>query len=219
MINKLRTKPRDKAVYKDMVRSIPAFIVCLALSVYSLIAYFSFADFPLYSVIAFPVITAVVVLFAVLGIVRGRKKAFRFSTAGKDDRYPTVMIMQAMPADKKTPFPTAYLEYYPCGAEPVKQYAELEAALNDLIDQVSDSEAEKLYEQEEQLSDALGDCIDIRTLRPSTYFRCTARKSCWINAFTTLSSPISTGILCGSIKMRSFSLKKHKTNNISEVLT
>ena len=74
MINKLRTKPRDKAVYKDTVRSIPAFIVCLALSVYSLIAYFSFADFPLYSVIAFPVITAVVVLFAVLGIVRGRKK-------------------------------------------------------------------------------------------------------------------------------------------------
>lgn len=127
MINKLRTKPRDKAVYKDTVRCIPAFIVCLALSVYSLIAYFSFADFPLYSVIAFPVITAVVVLFAVLGIVRGRKKAFRFSTAGKDDRYPTVMIMQVMPADNKTPFPTAYLEYYPCGAEPVKQYAELEA--------------------------------------------------------------------------------------------
>lgn len=59
MINKLRTKPRDKAVYKDTVRSIPAFIVCLALSVYSLIAYLSFADFPLYSVIAFPVITAV----------------------------------------------------------------------------------------------------------------------------------------------------------------
>lgn len=166
MINKLRTKPRDKAVYKDTVRSIPAFIVCLALSVYSLIAYFSFADFPLYSVIAFPVITAVVVLFAVLGIVRGRKKAFRFSTAGKDDRYPTVMIMQVMPADNKTPFPTAYLEYYPCGAEPVKQYAELEAALNDLIDQVSDSEAEKLYEQEEQLSDALGDCIDYQDFAP-----------------------------------------------------
>lgn len=58
------------------------------------------------------------------------------------------------------------MEYYPCGAEPVKQYAELEAALNDLIDQVSDSEAEKLYEQEEQLSDALGDCIDYQDFAP-----------------------------------------------------
>ena len=166
MKDKLRTKPRGEGVNKDTIKTSPAIIVCLALSVFSLIAYFYFDDFPLYSVIAFPVITAFVVLFAVLGIVRGRKKAFRFSTAGKDDRYPTVMIMQAMPADKKTPFPTAYLEYYPCGAEPVKQYAELEAALNDLIDQVSDSEAEKLYEQEEQLSDALGDCIDYPDFAP-----------------------------------------------------
>ncbi len=144
MKDKLRTKPRGEGVNKDTIKTIPAIIVCLALSVFSLIAYFYFDDFPKYGAIGFSVMTAVAVLYAVLGILRERKKAFRFSTAGKDDRYPTVMIMQAMPADQKTPFPTAYLEYFPCGAEPVKKYAELEAALNDLIDQVSDSEAEKL---------------------------------------------------------------------------
>ena len=78
MKDKLRTKPRGEGVNKDTIKTIPAIIVCLALSVFSLIAYFYFDDFPLYSVIAFPVITAFVVLFAVLGIVRGRKRLSDF---------------------------------------------------------------------------------------------------------------------------------------------
>lgn len=166
MKDKLRTKPRGEGINKDTISCIAVILICLALSVFSLIAYFYFDDFPIYGAIGFSVMTAVAVLYAVLGILRERKKTFRFSTAGKDDRYPTVMIMQDMPADQKTPFPTAYLEYFPCGAEPVKKYAELEAALDDLIDRISDSEEEKLYEQEEQLSAALGDSVEYPDFAP-----------------------------------------------------
>ena len=67
MKDKLRTKPRGEGVNKDTIKTIPAIIVCLALSVFSLIAYFYFDDFPIYGAIGFSVMTAVAVLYAVLG--------------------------------------------------------------------------------------------------------------------------------------------------------